>query len=65
MSKRIYDVDVMVLRALAATPQTLAGLVTYTGMSRETIRKAMVRLKERGAISGEHGTYSVRLEAAA
>lgn len=57
MSKRIYDVDVMIQRAITAKPQTLASLVPYTGMSRETIRMALLRLKERGEIVGESGTY--------
>lgn len=65
MSKRIYDVDLMVKRALIHGPKTLSQLVTHTGMSRETIRMAMVRLKERGTIAGKDGMYSVVDERAA
>lgn len=62
MSKRIYDVDVMVTRALRHGPKTLAELVPYTGMSRETIRLSLLRLKERRAIAGERGLYRVICE---
>lgn len=64
MSKRIYDVDVMVTRALRNGPKTLAELVPYTGMSRETIRLSLLRLKERGEIVGESGMYRPALVAA-
>lgn len=56
MSKRIYEVDLMVIRALGQ-PKTLAQLVPHMGMSRETIRLALLRLRERGTVASNAGLY--------
>lgn len=57
MSKKIHEVDSMVLRALATGPKTHAQLVPHMGMSRETIRQALVRLKLSGKVVGHDGIF--------
>ena len=57
MSKRIYDMDLMVKRALSFGPKTHAELVQHTSMSRETIRKALLRMKATGTVIGSGGLY--------
>lgn len=65
MSRRIYDVDLMVTRAIQNGPKTLAELVPYTGMSRETIRLALVRLRGHGSIVADGGKYRTAQQEAA
>lgn len=59
------EADWMVTRALTFGPMTLVGVVAHTSMSRETIRKAMVRLKGSGTIVGVEGLYRLTDQKAA
>lgn len=59
MSKKVYDMDLMVIRALTHGPKTWMQLTAHTQMGRETVRRAMARLKARGEIVGKDGIYSV------
>lgn len=61
MSKRIHDADSMVARALGYAPNTLAGLVAHTSMSRETVRLSLLRLKDSGAVTGTAGVYRLAM----
>lgn len=66
MTKRIHDADSMIARALNYAPNTLAGLVAHTSLSRETVRRSLLRLREKGAVTGTAGVYRlVMVEAAA
>ena len=57
MSKRIYESDLMVMRALAVGPKSLAQLAEWMPISRETIRLALHRLRQRGDVSSSNGVF--------
>lgn len=59
MSKKIYDVDLMIVLALGSGPKTQPQLAEHTSLSRETVRQSILRLKASGRLSRENGIYSL------
>jgi hypothetical protein len=51
MSKRIHEINDIVLRALSTGGKTWAQLVEHTGINRTTIRKTLLSLKGEGSIA--------------
>lgn len=59
MSKKIPQAEWMVLRALSFGPKTQPQIAEHTTLSRETVRKSILKLNAQGQVTRKGGVYEL------